>query len=66
MAGEITTLKHEVWNHTMEDSSFIMFTSWSTFADGGKVLGGLWDNIIIEFKVDTALLSYSDVRNNNN
>lgn len=69
MAGEITTLKHELRDDAMEGRSLITddLALWGLepFAELSKVLSGAGDNVIIELEVDASLLSYKTKRISN-
>ncbi len=54
-AGKVTTLKHELRDHTMEFGSRIA-EALLAGAKSTEVLGGLGNNIIVEVEVDAALL----------
>jgi len=59
-AGEVTTLKHELRNHTVELAVLVVFALGATGADGAEDLGGLGNDIIEELEVDaTRLLLWS-------
>lgn len=51
-AGEVTTLGHEVANHTVELGSSVT-ESLLTSAESTEVLSGSGDNIVVEVEVDT-------------
>ena len=51
--GEVTTLKHEVGNDTVELGA-LEAEAHLTSAESGEVLHGLWDNIVVELEVDTS------------
>lgn len=52
-AGEVTTLEHEVWDDTVELGALEAEAQLAS-AEGGEVLYGLWDNIVVELEVDTS------------
>jgi hypothetical protein len=47
--GEITTLTHKTWNHTMKDASFVT-KSFFTSTKGPEVFGCLRDDIRTQFE----------------
>ena len=51
--GEISTLKHEVWDYTMELAARVSEALLAS-AESTEVLGRLWDDIIEELEVDAA------------
>lgn len=51
--GEVTTLKHELWDHTVELGASVAEALLAS-AKSAEVLGGLWDNIVEEVEVDAA------------
>ena len=54
-AGEVTTLKHELWDDTVEGGTLVSETL-LTSAESAEVLGSLWDNIVVKIEVDAARL----------
>jgi hypothetical protein len=52
-AGEVTTLKHEVGDDTVELRA-LEAEAHLTGAKSGEVLHGLWDYIIVELEVDAS------------
>jgi len=58
VAGKVTTLKHKVWNDTVEDGSLVVFAFGTTLSDDLEVLGRLWDYIVVEGEVDATLLRF--------
>jgi hypothetical protein len=38
----------------VEDGVLVAFALWSALADGSKVFGGLWDNIVEELEEDAS------------
>lgn len=50
-SSEVTTLKHELWNDTVEARASIS-ESLITSAEGTEVLNGPWNNFIKEIEVD--------------
>lgn len=57
VASEVSTLKHELWNDSMEPGTLIT-KAFLTSAQGTEVLGSLWYHIIVEEEVDTTGLLY--------
>lgn len=56
-ASEVTTLKHELRNHTVELAALVVFALGSTLADGSEVFRSLGNDIVEESEVDaTGLL----------
>jgi hypothetical protein len=53
-AGEVTTLEHELGNHTVEAGSLVALLGGGALAELGEVLGGLGDDLVEEVEVDTA------------
>lgn len=51
--GEITSLKHELWDDSVESRASVSET-FLTSAESTEVLGGLWYYIIIKKEVDTS------------
>ena len=49
--SKVSTLKHELWNHTMELGTAIAKALLSG-AEGTEVLGGLGHDIIVKCEVD--------------
>ena len=52
--GEVTTLKHEVGDDTVEGGALVT-EALLTGAEGAEVLGGLWDDVAEEVEVDAAI-----------
>lgn len=52
-AGEVTTLEHELGNHTVELAVGIA-EALLAGAERAEVLDGLWDDVVEELEVDTA------------
>lgn len=52
-AGEVTTLEHELRNHTVELGARVA-EALLAGAEGAEVLDGLWDDIVEELEVDAA------------
>lgn len=50
--GEITTLKHERWDHTVEFRTLVSETLLAS-AEGTEVLNGSRDFIFVEIELDT-------------
>lgn len=59
MASEVTTLKHELRDDTVESGLGVSKTL-LTSAESTKVLGGLGDDFIVELEVDASTLNCSD------
>ena len=57
VAGEVTTLEHELGDDTVEAGLLVALTS-GQLAELTEVLGGLGDNVIEEVEVDAANLGY--------
>jgi len=53
-AGEVTTLKHELRNHTMETGTSVALTLLLCSTELTEVLSGLGNDVIVELEVDTA------------
>jgi hypothetical protein len=53
--GEITTLKHEVGNDTVELGAFVAANLVAS-AEGTEILSGLRDYIVVQGKIDTTSL----------
>jgi hypothetical protein len=51
--GEVTTLEHELGDHTVESRALVALTLLSV-AELGEVLGSLGDNFGVELEVDAA------------
>lgn len=51
--GKVTTLKHELWNHTVELGAGVAEALFAS-AEGTEVLNGLGHDIIVQVKVDAA------------
>jgi len=60
-AGEVTTLKHELGNDTVEYGALVVFAIGATFADGSEVLSRLGDDVVEELKGDAARLIFADL-----
>jgi hypothetical protein len=55
--GEVTTLKHEVRDDSVEGRALVAETLLAS-AESTEVLGGLGDLVVEEVEVDAALLLY--------
>lgn len=55
MAGEVTTLKHELGDNTVESRALVALT-FGELAKLTEVLGGLGDVLLVEVEVDAASL----------
>ena len=53
MAGEVTTLEHELGDHTVE-AGVLVALALGQLAELTEVLGGLGDVLLVEVEVDTA------------
>jgi len=53
-AGEVTTLKHELGNHTVEARASVALTLLLRSTQLTEVLSGLGNDVIVELEVDTA------------
>ena len=53
MLGEVTSLKHELGDDTVEAGALVP-KALLAGAESAEVLGGLWDSLIKEFEVDAA------------
>jgi len=53
-AGEVTTLKHELGNHTVEARADVTLTLLLRSTELTEVLSGLGNDVIVELEVDTA------------
>ena len=51
--SEVSTLKHELWNHTMELAAGVA-EALLAGAESTEVLSGLWNDIVEELEVDAA------------
>ena len=51
--GEITTLKHELRDDTVEFGAGVTETLLAS-AQGTEVLSGLWDDVIVEVEIDAS------------
>ena len=58
--GEITALKHELRDHTMEFGASVA-KALLTGAKSTEVFSSLWDRIIVELEVNAALLVCENV-----
>lgn len=58
-AGEVTTLEHELWNHTVE-LAVLVAEALLLGAESTEVLSCLGDNIVVEVEVDAAVLSWAE------
>jgi len=56
--SEVTTLKHELWDDSMELGANVALTLLLGFAKLLEVLGGLGDDIVEELEVDAARLCW--------
>jgi hypothetical protein len=54
-AGEVTTLKHELRDDTVEGRASVS-KALLAGAESTEVLGSLGDNVVVEVEVDTARL----------
>ena len=52
-ASEVSTLKHELRNDTVEFAALVA-EALLAGAEGTEVLGSLWDNVVEELEVDAA------------
>lgn len=59
--GEVTTLEHELGNHTVELGAGVAEALLAS-AESAEVLSGLGDNILVEVEVDAAGAGCEDVR----
>lgn len=64
VSGEVTTLKHELGNDTVEDRVGITIAFFAS-AEGTEVLCGPWDNIIKEVEYDSSVVLFVIVRPRN-
>ena len=55
VTGEVTSLEHEIRNHTVEYGVLVPVTM-LVRAKSTKVFGGFGDHVIVEDEVDAALL----------
>lgn len=55
-AGEVTTLKHEVRDDSVEGRALVTETLLAS-AESSEVLGGLGDDVVVELEVDLTSLS---------
>ena len=53
VAGEVTTLEHELGDHTVE-AGVLVALALGQLAELTEVLGGLGDVLLVEVEVDTA------------
>ena len=56
-AGKITSLKHEIGDHTVE-LGVLVTKAFGTGAECEEILGGFGDDIVIKLEVDTTGLIY--------
>lgn len=52
-SGEVTTLQHELRNHSVENRVGVAETLF-TSAQGSEVLSGLWHNVVVQLERDSA------------
>jgi hypothetical protein len=52
--GEVTTLKHELWNDTVELGANVALTFLGGLAELLEVLRGLRDDVVVELEIDAA------------
>lgn len=50
-SGEVTTLQHEVWDHSVEWRALVA-KALLTSTQGSEVLSSLWDNIVVQLEGD--------------
>ena len=55
-ASKVATLKHELWNHTVELGALVAKALFSS-AQSTEVLDSLGNNVVEELEVDAAALS---------
>lgn len=59
MAGEVTTLQHELGNDAVEDGALVALALRQP-AELTEVLGGLGDISLVEFEVDATSLGWGE------
>lgn len=53
VVGEVTTLEHEFWDHTVEGGAGVA-EALLAGAQGSEVFSGLWNDVVVQLEGDTA------------